>query len=123
MMIPRAQTILEDKGRDAQRVQPLGDLLPFMVAREHRIATTRTDDDRRALGQVRLRLPDGETRHIFVRVCPLAPGTPWGQRGMVWWGCAKSWAWQTVPGPVTLAKTPSSTQPLPDLDNRIAGSS
>lgn len=42
---------------------------------------------------------------------------------MVSCGFAGSWACPRPSSQDTLAKTPSSTQPIPDLDNRIAGSS
>ena len=50
MMIARAESVLEDERRDPQRVEPLGDLLPFVVDRQHPVAAPRADDDGRTRG-------------------------------------------------------------------------
>ncbi len=45
MMIARAEPVLEHKGRDADRVEPLRDLRAFIVQRQMRIPAAGADDD------------------------------------------------------------------------------
>src|SRR5207237_7936947 len=53
MMIARGDAILEHKAGHADRVNPFGDLLAFVVDGEKSIAASRTDDHGRPVGLVR----------------------------------------------------------------------
>ena len=74
MMIARAEPILENERRDPQPVEPLGDLLPFVLDGQHPVAAARADHHGRARRQLRARQPDRDRRHVLIRIGPLGPG-------------------------------------------------
>ena len=63
-----AVAVFEDEAGDAQRVAPLGDLLALVIHGQAAVSAAGADDDRRAVGLVRLGQPDGQRRLVGRRV-------------------------------------------------------
>ncbi len=58
-------TIVEDEAGHAVRVEPLGDLMPFVVHRQETVPTARADHHPGADGRVLLRQIDDQARFVF----------------------------------------------------------
>src|ERR1043165_3999028 len=63
VVVTRAEPVLEDEGRDADCVQPLGDG-PALVVCEVRVSAAGADDDRRARRLLLRRQVGRERRHV-----------------------------------------------------------
>ena len=64
VLVARPQTVLEHEGRDAQRVEPLGDGPPLIIG-EVLVAAAGADDDGRARGLLLRRQVRRERRDVF----------------------------------------------------------
>src|SRR5581483_12255994 len=60
----RAEAIGKDEGGDAASVKPVGGLASFEIVSEVNVCAARTDDHRRTVGGMRLRVEDGQRGNI-----------------------------------------------------------
>ena len=73
MPVSRGEPIFQDHARDADRIEPLGDLLPLVVHRQEAVAPAGADHDRSPVGQLGLRGIDGDRRDVRRPPCPPRP--------------------------------------------------